>query len=133
MKNEQTDAKGNIQTQIASTGLFPTFGRVNLVYTSVILVNQIIISFLIPFKLTFLEYSEEWAYVYYDTFLDFLFLIDILVRFNMPIYLEGRLITDRKVIAKTYVRSWFVWDLLALLPFSYLRKNSEHWVRGKNE
>ena len=39
LKNEQTDIKGNIKTQIMSTGLFPTFGKCNLFYTAIILVN----------------------------------------------------------------------------------------------
>ena len=39
LKNEQTEVKGNIKTQIASTGLFPTFGRINLIYTTIILIN----------------------------------------------------------------------------------------------
>ena len=133
MKNEQTDVKGDLKTQIASTGLFPTFGRVNLIYTSIILFNQIIISFLIPFKITFMEYSESWGYVVYDLLVDILFLTDIIITFNTPIYLEGRLITNRKVIIKTYFKSWFFLDLLACLPMSYFRKNSADWPRGGNE
>ena len=39
LKNEQTDVKGNVETQVSSSGLFPTFGRINLIYTSIILIN----------------------------------------------------------------------------------------------
>ena len=90
-------------------------------------------SFIIPFKLVFMEDKEAWEYVYYDLLLDLLFFVDMIIRFNTPIYSQGRLITDRKTIAKTYAKSWFVLDLLCLIPISYLRKRSEHWPRGKNE
>ena len=125
--------KGNIKTQVAQTGLFPTFGKINLIYTIIILLNQIVISFLIPFKVTFMLKTEDWAYVYYDLFVDFIFFIDIIIKFNTPIYKQGRLMTDRKQIALLYVKTWFILDFLALIPFSFLRKNSEHWPRGKNE
>ena len=105
----------------------------NLIYTSIIMVNQIVISFLVPFKLTFWEKTEPYAWVYYDLFLDVLFFADILIRFNTPIYSSGRFITDRKHIAKTYLKTWFVLDLLACLPLSYLRKSSETWPRGTND
>ena len=81
---------------MASTGLFPTFGKVNMIYTVIILVNQLIIAFLVPLKLVFMERSETWGYVYYDTFVDLIFFIDIFIKFNTPIYLEGRLITSHK-------------------------------------
>jgi len=63
LKNEQTDVKGDLKAAISSKGLFPTFGRVNTVYTIIITVSQIIIAFLIPFKLTFMEYEEPMFYV----------------------------------------------------------------------
>ena len=88
---------------------------------------------MIPFKLVFMEEREDWEYVYYDIFVDILFLCDMIIRFNMPVYHQGRLITDRKIIAKAYCKSWFVLDLLCLIPFSLVRKRSEHWPRGKNE
>lgn len=80
-----------------------------------------------------MDKNEDWAYVYYDFFLDFLFFCDMLIRFNTPIYSEGRLITDRKKIARTYFKSWFFFDLFCILPMSWLRKRSEHWPRGSND
>lgn len=78
--------KGNEKTALASTGLFPTFGKLNMSHTVLILVNQLIISFLVPLKLVFMEEKEAWGYVYYDTVLDVIFFLDILIKFNTPIY-----------------------------------------------
>jgi len=80
-----------------------------------------------------MESWESWNYVYYDIVLDFIFFADILIRFNTPIYSKGRFITDRKQIALTYFRTWFLLDLLSCLPLSYLRKASIEWKRGANE
>ena len=80
-----------------------------------------------------MEYSEDWTYVYFDLWLDVLFFIDIIIRFNTPIYLQGRLITDRKIIVIAYLKSWFVLDLIACFPFSYLRKNSQDWPRSSDK
>ena len=88
---------------------------------------------LVPFKLVFMEKNEGWGYVYYDLVIDFIFFLDILIRFNMPIYSKGRFITDRKQIAMNYIKTWFILDLLCCIPFSWIRKNSEHWPRGSND
>ena len=66
-------------------------------------------------------------------FVDFIFFLDIIIKFNTPVYKQGRLVTNRKQIALLYVKTWFILDFLALIPFSFLRKNSEHWPRWKNE
>ncbi len=50
------------------------------------MINQIIISLLIPFKVTFMLKTEDWGYVYYDFVVDFIFFIDIIIKFNTPIY-----------------------------------------------
>ena len=90
-------------------------------------------SFIIPFKLVFMTDSEPWEYVYYDLFVDLIFAIDIVIQFNMPIYSQGRYFTDRKTIARAYIKSWFFLDLLCVIPISFVRKNSEDWPRGANE
>ena len=90
-------------------------------------------SFIIPFKLVFMTDREDWEYVGYDLFLDLLFAVDIIIKFNMPIYSQGRYFTDRRTIARAYIKSWFFLDLLCLIPVSYIRKNSEDWPRGSNE
>ena len=49
--------------------------------------------------------------------LDSMFLIDIFVNFNSAFYDDEYVIVqNRKVIAKQYARSWFLIDLLAIIP-----------------
>ncbi|MBI5369195.1 MAG: cyclic nucleotide-binding domain-containing protein [Planctomycetes bacterium] len=45
---------------------------------------------------------------------------DVLLRFNTPFYRLRTLVTDRKLIAARYLRSWFAVDLLYALPLGPL-------------
>ena len=55
--------------------------------------------------------------------IDFLFLIDIILNFNMAYYDEDfAIIEDRCEIAKTYLMGWFVIDVLAIFPFDLIAK-----------
>lgn len=50
--------------------------------------------------------------------IDFFFFIDILVNFNTAILNEEFEVTDdRWLIAKEYLNSWFIVDLLSIIPF----------------
>jgi hypothetical protein len=71
--------------------------------------------------------------VLFDTYIDLVFFIDIILTFNRPIYDDNsRLITDRKIIAIKYLTSYFFLDLLCCFPFSYVKMQSEFYPREKN-
>ena len=48
------------------------------------------------------------------------FAADILMRFSRPIVIGGRPVVDHLVIRRHYLRTWFVVDLLAALPFDVI-------------
>jgi hypothetical protein len=50
-----------------------------------------------------------------------MFGIDILVIFNSAFYDdEFQIVEDRWIISKAYLQSWFVIDLLAIMPFELI-------------
>lgn len=49
--------------------------------------------------------------------IDALFIVDMAVTFNVAQVHHGRLVTNRRQIAKTYLRTWFVPDLLINFPW----------------
>lgn len=52
---------------------------------------------------------------------DLLFLVDIIINFNSAFYDDDmEIVDDRKRVAKQYVMSWFIIDLLAIFPFSFV-------------
>jgi potassium voltage-gated channel Eag-related subfamily H member 8 len=77
---------------------------------------------LTPFNLAFGELNNdpiEWIIINYT--IDTCFLIDIFIIFNSAFYdSEFIVVEDRKIIAKEYLRSWFIIDLLAIIPFDLL-------------
>jgi len=49
---------------------------------------------------------------------DGLFMFDILVNFLSAIEKsDGRLINNPKIIASEYIRTWFAFDFLSVMPF----------------
>ena len=52
---------------------------------------------------------------------DAFFFVDIFVCFNSMIYNEDfEIISDRATIVKTYLKGWFLIDLIAIFPFSLI-------------
>ena len=49
-----------------------------------------------------------------------LFCVDILAQFNTAIVAAGRRVTDRKEIARRYLRTWFAVDALSAIPFGLI-------------
>ena len=55
--------------------------------------------------------------------IDFLFFLDITVNFNSAYYNDlNEIEDDRKMIALSYIKSWFFIDLLAIIPFEHITK-----------
>lgn len=51
--------------------------------------------------------------------MDAFFLFEILVNFNTGYYKKGNLIMERRMIIFTYMRTWFLIDLIASIPYSW--------------
>lgn len=76
----------------------------------------------VPYNVVFAtRHSVSFGPFYFlDSFMDLLFLIDIFVHFRTAFMEEGILVTDRSVLARKYVRGYFLLDLLASLPLDLL-------------
>ena len=69
-----------------------------------------------PYRIAFSEDTLTWYII--NKIVDFLFLVDIFVIFNTAFYDEDFVLHEgRSFIAKAYIKSWFVMDLLAIMPF----------------
>ena len=86
-----------------------------------------------PYALAFID-DPDWYLVGFDFYMDAIFLLEILATFFIPIYDKNqRLITDRRVIALYYLNTYFMFDLLACFPLSYVKMTSAAWPRSKND
>lgn len=55
-----------------------------------------------------------------DVIIDLMFLIDILINFRTTFLFNGDVISDPQKIAANYIKSWFLVDALAAIPFDLL-------------
>eukprot|EP00924_Labyrinthula_sp_SR-Ha-C_P009654 maker-scaffold_22-snap-gene-2.52-mRNA-1 protein AED:0.40 eAED:0.41 QI:0/0/0/1/1/1/2/0/611 len=86
-------------------------------------------TFTLPFVLAF--YSEDGVSSAYETFtfvVDLFFLLDILIQFRTGIvspFNSEVVLFDQKLIFWTYMKGFFILDLLSSLPFDYLLSNPD--------
>jgi len=59
----------------------------------------------------------EGAWLVFDSFLTAVFALDVIVNFIAPVMVDGHLVTDRKTIARRYLKGWFVLDVIATVPW----------------
>jgi len=73
-----------------------------------------------PVRMAFVETdTTNWKIVNY--IIDSIFLLDIIFTFNQAFYDEDfKIISDRKEVACNYIRTWFLIDLFAIVPFEFL-------------
>jgi hypothetical protein len=73
-----------------------------------------------PFRISFID-SSTLSNIIFDTFIDFLFIMDIFINFfsayeDPKVGLEVRI----KRIAANYVFTWFVFDIFSCIPLQLL-------------
>ena len=63
--------------------------------------------------------STGWKAI--NLVVDIAFLVDILITFNLATYDEDMVvIDDRWRIAEDYLKSWFIIDLISIIPFELI-------------
>ena len=77
---------------------------------------------LIPFNLAFSEYLDQVTWYFFFLYMvDAFFVVDIFINFNTAyVQNEVHVITNRKKIAIAYIKSWFLIDLLSVVPFDLI-------------
>lgn len=111
--NSKADLKGRswlIDPSGTFKKIWETFKFCLLIYTFIYL----------PMKVTFFADQQEeytdFTYIF-DKFIDFVFLIDLILNFFTPLLDKYDYVTTHKSIAKLYLRGWFTIDLITLIPF----------------
>jgi hypothetical protein len=82
-----------------------------------VLLLLILVSIIVPWRVAFVDTDNQvWRGIYYTV--DGLFAIDIVLTFFTGITSDDDVkeITDPKVIAKTYLRGWFIIDVISVMP-----------------
>lgn len=70
-----------------------------------------------PYRIAFVE-TDTFSWEILNAIIDVFFGIDIILTFNSAYYNDNFiLIDDRKTITRDYIKSWFLIDLIAIVPF----------------
>lgn len=86
-------------------------------YTTLLL---LIIFIFTSYWITFTD-DNDVGWIVFDSFIDFSFLIDIFVQFFSAYYNQKYILIDNRwVIIFNYLKSWFVIDLVSILPFNFM-------------
>ena len=73
-----------------------------------------------PARIAFTD-SDNLMWILIDSVVDSLFLVDIVLDFFFAYHDEEfNLVDDRTVIAKGYMKSWFVIDVMSIIPISII-------------
>ncbi|ETI56281.1 hypothetical protein L917_01020 [Phytophthora nicotianae] len=78
----------------------------------------------LPFKATFAVEAKDNPF---ETVLDVFFLIDIILTFNTAVEKDGSIRYNRRLVAETYLKTWFAVDLIAALPYGYIFTEDGHY------
>jgi len=113
--------------------IIPIHGPWGFAYRCFYLLHKIAIMFYIPYVAAFVTTKPYISMVYFEIYLDLVFLVEIVSTFYMP-YLndQQRLVTNHRAIAKKYLQSYFLVEVFTLFPFSLFRYRSDHWANEKN-
>ena len=77
----------------------------------------------VPYRTSFIEVAPK-GLVIWEWIVDALFIIDIFINFVSAFENQDKNIEVRlKVIASTYIQSWFLFDLTAVFPFQLLENS----------
>lgn len=72
----------------------------------------------IPFRLV-MDYNPSAALDLADLLVFLSFVADIFVNLRSTTIINGKLVDDPKILSKNYLRSWFIIDLVAAIPFGF--------------
>lgn len=77
------------------------------------------ISLYLPTLFAFDIDTTESKLIFIDFFIDSWFIIEIGLNFLTAFYEKGILVMNKKRIAKNYLKTWLMVDLVSSIPFSF--------------
>ena len=73
----------------------------------------------VPLRLV-LGYPATGYILFLDLIVITVFIADVFINFRTSIIIEGRLISDPRIVARRYLSTWFIVDFLAAVPFDLI-------------
>lgn len=89
------------------------------VWNYVVLVVTILGALIIPVSVVFKPASFTLL-IFVNWLIALTFIADIVIQFNTGFMFQGKFVTDRNLVARRYLRSWFTIDLIAAIPIGII-------------
>ena len=82
---------------------------------------------LLPVTIAFFDDSINSAWITFSVCLDILFIVDVVLNFWTGIITKENIVyLEFNIIRPAYLKSWFLVDVLAVLPFDYVALIAVH-------
>lgn len=94
--------------------------KISLFWNIIIAVFMIYNVTITPYALAFIDQHEFLDEL--DLIINYFFMFDILLNFNIGITIKGKYVNKRKIIAKEYIKTWFILDVISTFPLSLVIK-----------
>ncbi len=93
--------------------------RFKVIWEVYILLMTVAVTIVAPLIIVF-ELELTPILLAFDILVTITFAADIVIQFHTGFLRRQELVTDRREIAQRYIRGWFILDLIATLPFSWV-------------
>jgi hypothetical protein len=103
--------------------VFPFEGPSKVFYNAFVIFSALAGTIITSYRLTFRLYDFDAIY----WIITIVYLLDIPYTFNQTVKKGLKIYSDRKSIARLYLRSWFPVDVLAAIPFAWLFYVTHLW------
>ena len=127
---QQSDSRSQVNENEVGDGitlqedrsyLWPTEGKFAKAYKYFLMCHNCYYLAAIVARTAF-ENKPQFFVVILDFYLDFIFIIDMVRCFTQPyVTSDGKTVYNRRKIASHYAKTWFILDLYAFYPLTYLR------------
>jgi voltage-gated potassium channel len=104
--------------------VFPFEGPSKVVYNAFIIFSALAGTIITSYRLTFRHHDFDAIY----WIITIVYLLDIPYTFNQAVKKGLTVHTDRRSIARLYLRSWLVVDVIAAIPFAWVFYVTSLWV-----
>ena len=84
----------------------------------------IYVALVAPYRIGFgVDAVGHW--LVFETAIDFLFMADVMINFRTGYYLEDEEVMDSWRVAKHYISTWFLLDIVTCIPFDLLTATAD--------
>ena len=98
-------------------------GKLIRIWSFVVVILLAYTTTLMPYILVFYDLADDWSdpWFIFQNIVDILFWMDLLINMFSSYHSdEGVLVRDKRTVVIKYIKTWFIIDLLACIPFDLI-------------